>query len=220
MRPLRLAYFLQPLDLDDVAHLHVDCAIDLSLLELEILSVESVGSGTALSPSVHFKTSLSSLYDGAWLPAQLHALRGRSPQPTDASSAYISFARIGLEYGAGHRTLVSVWSSSSFEHAVGRLRDRAESQGTMVHPADLDGALQLPMVLTPSTQTRLPFAVGEAILSAGHEKMWPVSLQPCIVLACLCSCIECVLSSLGCFVVFAACRCERHRVCEPLAAAG
>ena len=50
--------------------------------------------------------------------------------------------------------------------AVARLRARSAQLGTLVHPADLDAALQLSSLAATAgvVETRLPFAVDEALL--------------------------------------------------------
>ena len=92
----------------------------------------------------------------------------------DAEEAYRSFGRVGLEYGPTHRTLAAVCSTE--QGALARLYLRSDARGTPVHPADLDGALQLTMLLAPSasSQTRLPFAASEVMLIGGRGCLWPV----------------------------------------------
>jgi hypothetical protein len=51
-----------------------------------------------------------------------------------------------------------------------------------VHPADLDGALQLSAMLQPTDgkdagETRLPFAVETALLEGGAVEQWAVQAQ-------------------------------------------
>ena len=60
--------------------------------------------------------------------------------------------------------LEAAWAGGA---ATSRLVRRAALQGTQVHPADLDGALQSSSLLARASQdgtTRLPFAVDKALL--------------------------------------------------------
>ena len=63
------------------------------------------------------------------------------------------------------------------------LRGSTRPQGVAVHPAELDGALQLGAVLSPlgggsQAETRLPFAVDEAVLRGRATRPYAVRL-PC-----------------------------------------
>ena len=90
---------------------------------------------------------------------------------------YAGFFSSGLEYGPAYRELDRVWahvggalgSQEVAEGTLARLRGAAYASTVAVHPAQLDGALQLGAVLTPSgdagrSVTRLPFAVDNAML--------------------------------------------------------
>ena len=87
------------------------------------------------------------------------------------------FAAVGLQYGPGYRTLVSAWGSAS--DAVARLRARSTREGTQVHPADLDDALCTSAAMDSggSGETRLPFAVDDALLQGAPGELWAVRLQ-------------------------------------------
>merc|ERR1712185_616982 len=83
----------------------------------------------------------------------------------DVGALYDSFAAVGLQYGPGYRTLVHAWGDPSV--ALARLRARSTHEGTRVHPADLDDALCTSGVIASGGaqgETRLPFAVDEALL--------------------------------------------------------
>ena len=88
-----------------------------------------------------------------------HARACSSVHAADSSGAlYDAYSSVGLQYGPGFRTLSRAWGGTC---CVAQLARRTEWQGTHVHPADLDGALQLGAV-SPS----VPFAVDTAQLSS------------------------------------------------------
>ena len=102
-----------------------------------------------------------------------------------AGTLYALFRRVGLEYGPAYRTLEMVLAAAMVRagEAGARLRRRAEWQGARVHPADLDGALQLSVVLAgsgeASGETRLPFSVERASLwGAKAAVLVPVRATP------------------------------------------
>ena len=71
--------------------------------------------------------------------------------------------------------LVRAWGRSSA--ALARLRARSTHEGTQVHPADLDDALCTSGVVTSSGgdgETRLPFAVDDALLRGAPGELWAV----------------------------------------------
>ena len=81
----------------------------------------------------------------------------------------------GLQYGPGYRTLERGWGGPS--EATARLRARSTQEGTQVHPADLDDALCTGGLLVSSGgggETRLPFAVDEAVLQSAAGELWAV----------------------------------------------
>ena len=81
---------------------------------------------------------------------------------------YAAFASgAQLQYGPAFRQLQQAWAARGDE-AVSSLHARQPSaaEGTRVHPADLDGALQLTVLLElgGGAGTRLPFAVDSSVL--------------------------------------------------------
>jgi len=121
--------------------------------------------------------------------AQLLSCTARSmhcARPLDVCALYAGFDALGLQYGPAYRMLARVWPAvPSIATAVvpavaaGRLHARRARQRTSVHPADLDGALQLSAALAPSSgratsETRLPFAVNEAVVRSGLGVQWAV----------------------------------------------
>jgi hypothetical protein len=104
--------------------------------------------------------------------------RERFTNEVDVATLFAAFARAGLQYGPGFRRLSRVWSAS--DGAAAELKRRDQRQFTHVHPADLDGALQLSAcaaVLGDAT-TRLPFAVDGALLSGGGGRL-RAATEPC-----------------------------------------
>ena len=91
------------------------------------------------------------------------------------AALYDGFDAVGLQYGPGYRTLVSSWGGPS--DALARLRARSTHEGTQVHPADLDDALCTSVAMASSDgggETRLPFAVGNALLHGALGELWAV----------------------------------------------
>eukprot|EP00964_Phaeocystis_antarctica_P115002 scaffold78951_cov60-Phaeocystis_antarctica.AAC.1 len=93
----------------------------------------------------------------------------------------VAAARAGGSAGAlgpAFRTLETVWEGDG--EATARLRRRALLAGTQVHPADLDGAIQLLISSSKSEsgglETRLPFAV-DGVLMRGPAVgvLWAVA---------------------------------------------
>ena len=88
---------------------------------------------------------------------------------------YDGFDAVGLQYGPGYRTLVRVWGGTS--GALAFLRARSTREGTQVHPADLDDALCTSGVVASRSgegETRLPFAVDDALLHGATGELWAV----------------------------------------------
>jgi len=106
------------------------------------------------------------------------AMRGRCDRSCSLASQYAGFHVVGLQYGPAYRLLKRAWAgaqhdgSGSWRGAVAQLRRRRDSAGVLVHPAELDGALQLCAAAAPwddlrAAETRLPFAVERASLRIG-----------------------------------------------------
>eukprot|EP00966_Prymnesium_polylepis_P124836 2887278-Prymnesium_polylepis.1 len=93
---------------------------------------------------------------------------------------YASYNSVGLQYGPAFRMLLQAWAGrNGASSAFAKLRARVTPQGTpQVHPADLDGALQLG-ALTYNAQatggdgeTRVPFNVDEARMQEATGVLW------------------------------------------------
>ena len=70
---------------------------------------------------------------------------------------------------------MQAWGGAS--DALSRLRARSTYEGTQVHPADLDDALCTSGVIASSGgdgETRLPFAVDDALLRGAPGELWAV----------------------------------------------
>ena len=96
----------------------------------------------------------------------------------DVPALYNIFDATGLQYGPGYRTLVNAWRGKT--HALARLRICSMPKGAVqVHPADLDDALCTSALIASSgssDETRLPFAVDDALLQGAAGRLWAVSL--------------------------------------------
>ena len=166
------ATFVRPLVLADgeaVEQQWVECALGEGHLVVRSFAAEEALERD--EAAVHFSAAVSRTgraFGGASQPL----LRSRTAVVVGSAALYASFGASGLEYGAAHRTLEVAWAArggGAGATALARLRRRRDRQGTRVHPADLDGALQLPLVLVRAgaAQTWLPFAVGAASLAEG-----------------------------------------------------
>ena len=105
-----------------------------------------------------------------------HASLRAPTRAVDVRALYDGFDAAGLQYGPGYRTLVQAWGGAI--NALARLRARATHEGTQVHPADLDDALCTSGLIASSGgkgETRLPFAVDEALLQGAPRELWAVS---------------------------------------------
>ena len=156
---LRDIFFLQPLEAER-SGLQIECAIAAQTFEVRsgvpsdggvLKDAESNCTGEA-GPA---KASRALQRVGH---AAVHGLCTRAVQ---AEAMYGGFDQVGLQYGPEYRTLRQVWSGRA--QGIARLRTRVARQGTQVHPADLDDALCLGVIVSDSSdgQARLPFAVGE-----------------------------------------------------------
>eukprot|EP00964_Phaeocystis_antarctica_P079045 scaffold49201_cov67-Phaeocystis_antarctica.AAC.1 len=171
---LRGVFFLQPLALEVGGAAWVDCA----LLEGGAFEVRS-GSGEAVA-AVHCSGQWAAAGAAAWRPLGLLAAQERCCRVADTAALYAAFSAAGLQYGPAYRTLEAAWEGGGGE-ATARLRRRASLAGTQVHPADLDGAIQLLISTTKAkgsghAETRLPFAV-DGVLMRGPAAgvLWAVA---------------------------------------------
>ena len=107
---------------------------------------------------------------------ELASLRARScAHMAHIDTLYDGFDARGLQYGPVYRTLAQGWSSAT--EATARLLLRSVSEGTAVHHADLDDAQCAGALMSSSNgngETRLPFAVDEAVLQGAPGALWAV----------------------------------------------
>ena len=99
-------------------------------------------------------------------------LRTRLAAALCPAAAYASLRSSRLEYGRSFRVLEAAWAGAAAAPAL--LHRRRRHTHTLVHPADLDGALQLSALLTAQPArggTALPFAAEEAGLG-GRAASW------------------------------------------------
>ena len=165
---LRGVFFVQPLLLEG-SGLHIECV--LSDGQFEVRSGQATGSGSLADVNVHCSGKVGP--DADDLPVRFDPLVVRCCQcmhAVDAAALYMEVHHTGLQYGPGYRVLDRVWGDGSF--LISRVSVRPRARGSVeVHPADLDGALQLSIVngMSSGRGTRLPFAVGEAQLRGGSR---------------------------------------------------
>ena len=128
--------------------------------------------------------------DGAsWTHADLAVTRACvGAHAVSVAALYQFIAAAGLQLGHRFRSLYHVWTDRNDIWASARLRSRrSANDGTVVHPAELDGAMQLGLTRGASSgrgsghegQTRLPFAVDDARLRGASGKPWAVRGRSC-----------------------------------------
>ena len=184
---LARAHFVQPLLLsEDLDGLRIQCVVlseadgrlevrsivDDALQEESQLPTDDAGAAT-----VHFSAAaVVAVRASERLRVQLQSARGHAVRAQCSRALYDAFHRSGLEYGPSHRSLAEAWRTHADARlAVARLWSRRDMRGTRVHPADVDGMLQLPMAIrAPTTEPWLPFAIDGATLAEGGRNLWPV----------------------------------------------
>ena len=110
---------------------------------------------------------------GEMLRADHSLVRARCGLAAHMVPLFDGFSLVGLQYGPLYRCLENAWGA--FASAGARLRLRSTSLGAQVHPADLDGALQLGALTTSAAiggEARLPFAVDEGRLHSAANELW------------------------------------------------
>ena len=160
-------YFLQPLAVE-ASGLLIECTVSAG--RFEVRSGEADALETART--VHCSGALATA--NGWQRVDHASLRSPS-RAFDVAALYDGFDAVGLQYGPGYRTLVQAWGGVS--DALARLRARSTHEGAQVHPADLDDALCTSGVIAPSGgegETRLPFAVDDALLRGAPGEPWAV----------------------------------------------
>ena len=182
-------FFLLPLALDAEAHsttVLVECVLReggaFEVRSGDVVALQGHGAsthctGTASAPAAP--------------PQQLGGVAARRSSCAPAGcvgAQYEAFYAAGLQYGPSYRQLQQAWTckeerdDGGWRGAVARLQRRLGSREVAVHPADLDGALQLGAMLQPTEgkgtgETWLPFAVDTALLEGGAVEQWAVRAQ-------------------------------------------
>ena len=158
-------YFLQPLAAESPALL-VECTVSNGRFEVRTSESEAFEDAT-----VHCSGSTAT--ESIWQRVD-HASVRTLPRAADVMALYEGFDAVGLQYGPGYRTLINAWGGAS--DALARLRARSMHEGTQVHPADLDDALctSASMASSGGGETRLPFAVDDALLHGAPGELWAV----------------------------------------------
>ena len=166
-------FFLQPLAMD-AGVFYIECSVQSGGFKVRSNDVNDA------EVAVHCSGSLGSAV--IWHRTNLASMRAIScTGTTHVAALYNGFDSVGLQYGPGYRTLVEAWGGAN--EGLARLCTRAAHEGTVVHPADLDDALCASALIRTSDssdggETRLPFAVDDALLQDGARTLWAaVSLQ-------------------------------------------
>ena len=132
------------------------------------------GDGVLAAPTTHCTGSV------AVAPARLAASAGDRRQmrcfALERAPLYQRFHDDGLMYGPEYRDVHQAWSGAD-GLGVALLRHDQDRRGTCVHPAVLDGAIQLSVLTwkrdaSDDGGTRLPFAVTYAQLQGAAGKQW------------------------------------------------
>ena len=161
-------YFLQPLAAEAPVLL-VECTVSDG--RFEVRTSESEAFEDAM---VHCSGAMAT--ENGWQRVDQASQRILS-RAADVAALYDGFDAVGLQYGPGYRTLINAWGGLS--GALARLRARSTHEGTQVHPADLDDALcaSAAMASSGGGETRLPFAVDDALLHGAPGELWAVRLH-------------------------------------------
>ena len=174
-------FFLQPLDVGlDSAVAFIDCVL-YGYGTFEVRSGDEVALQGSDAPMHCTGTASASAP-----PQQLVSLAARRSgcALTDCVGAqYDMFHTVGLQYGPSYRQLQQAWACEQRRGdgvwcgAVARLRRRLGLQAVVVHPADLDGSIQLGQFSGRSEvagKMLLPFALDAALLEGGAVEQWAV----------------------------------------------
>ena len=167
---LQSIIFMQPLVLTpiDAVASTLECAITTSRNSFSIRDADSPDS------TVFCQGGVSSGEPPSSAPLLLHAAsRDVALNPADL---YDRCHQCGLQYGPQYRRLSAIWLCRQANLSIARLRSSPALIGNVLHPADLDAALQVSLAPSiaaiASTPLRLPFSVGAASLSVPGGKLW------------------------------------------------
>lgn len=167
-------FFLKPLFVDTSLWLQITVDDEA---HVEVSSGKVEASGSLIEPSVHCTGLGESSSQPESIRAPAAALRAeRGAVGVQPATLYDHFHAIGLHYGPAYRMIVQAWQCNARRAATSRLRRRGDWQGTSVHPADLDGALQLSSTMTGRDGgLRVPFAIDVAHMGDAAAARWTVS---------------------------------------------
>ena len=182
-------FFLQPLALDAEAHgtkVFVECMLRKGGL-FEVRSGDVAVMQGHDAPSHCTGTALASTAPPQHLSSIATKRSGCVPAGC-VGAQYEAFHAVGLQYGPSYRRLQQAWTceqerrGDGLQGAAARLQHRPDLREVAVHPADLDGALQLNAMLQPAGgkdagETWLPFAMESALLEGGAAEQWAVRTQ-------------------------------------------
>ena len=175
--------FVQPLVLNgEAAPAWVECTVsECGSFEVRsaALEVQPLPGAATTSAHTHCTGSRALAQPGAHGALGCAAERGRNGAIIGAAALYATYRAVGLEYGTAFRTLEQLWAAAPTRGtAWAALSPRVHAHGTGVHPADLDGALQLGALLARAgeegSETQLPFAVEVATMCATAGELWAV----------------------------------------------
>ena len=130
---------------------------------------------------VHCSGNASAGADKGWKVESHAVMRASRVLAADLQALYAAYNGVGLEYAPAFRMLSHEWAGCPEQVASAQISHRMVGLASpQVHPADLDGALQLtalaPDVEESDGETRLPFAVDEEQLRSASGELW-VSVQ-------------------------------------------
>ena len=178
---LQHVFFLQPLAAEKAEV--IESAVNGSRFEIRSGDADVLERGEALThctgevqPALEVPRAASTV--------GLASRRGQCERMVSGTAQYYEFHTAGLEYGPSYRKLQRLWAhAGAAGGALAQLQGSARVLGVAVHPAELDGAVQLGAVLTPlgaggQAATRLPFAVDDAVLRGSTPRAYAVSFSP------------------------------------------
>ena len=167
--------FLRPLVLVG-ADLQLVCTVGEGQLEIR----SDHGAASITEVAVHC-TSGVGRNEGklpGWSTDSIVVAASRCASAIELPALYGTFSSGGLEYGPTFRTLLRAWTSAGTSScSMVRLRSRqwrSHGQCSWMHPADLDGALQLSATSGVMNEMQLPFAVIDAALQCNGGEQWAV----------------------------------------------
>ena len=178
---LRNVIFLQPLAVETPG-LFIECAVHGSKFEVRSGALQGHGqTASLLDSTTHCVGELAKAAADAWRVHDPVARRAKCPMGFMPPALYESFNRMGLEYGPSFRRLAGSWGSGG--EAASRLHHRSvgQRQGTAVHPADLDAAITMTILIEgpgDSKAARLPFGVDEALLRRDDDHAQWATVSP------------------------------------------